>query len=255
MDPYLVAHLRGGRDEAIRVALVSLLDRGLLKEDDSLLGAASNSIEVARRPLDRAILGRFARLDVRSRAFDEHGDPVKEADTLAAELVEKRLLPGVLHFVNRLILGAAAGSVLVWLATTKIDVARARGHENVFFLWSLMFGALFVLVRVVTRRRTALGDRVVSDLEELFSGLRARASRIERGGATNELALLVGVYGVEALPENVTFDRLALLPPQKRKQGSSCSSGGSSCGSSGGSSCGSSCGGGGCGGGCGGCGS
>jgi uncharacterized protein (TIGR04222 family) len=32
-DPYLIAYLRGGKNEAARVAAVSLVDRGLLKEE------------------------------------------------------------------------------------------------------------------------------------------------------------------------------------------------------------------------------
>ena len=38
-DPYLIAYLRGGKNEAARVATVSLIDRGLLQEKDEKLVA------------------------------------------------------------------------------------------------------------------------------------------------------------------------------------------------------------------------
>ena len=38
-DPYLIAYLRGGENEALRVATVSLIDRGLFKMQGSELVA------------------------------------------------------------------------------------------------------------------------------------------------------------------------------------------------------------------------
>src|SRR5262245_46284723 len=52
-DPYLIAYLRGGEDEALRVAVISLIDRGMLvmegrfirRVDDVTSGMAKNQIE------------------------------------------------------------------------------------------------------------------------------------------------------------------------------------------------------------------
>jgi uncharacterized protein (TIGR04222 family) len=43
-DPYLVAHLRGGENEVLRVALVSLIDRGLLKVNGTEITRAKNAV-------------------------------------------------------------------------------------------------------------------------------------------------------------------------------------------------------------------
>jgi uncharacterized protein (TIGR04222 family) len=60
-DPYLVAYLRGGQEETLRVALVSLIDRGLLIADGTRISRADNvTPEAVRKPLDRALLQTFA---------------------------------------------------------------------------------------------------------------------------------------------------------------------------------------------------
>ena len=51
-DPYLIAYLRGGENEALRVALVSLIDRGLLIVNGTQIKWASNagpdSVQIGR---------------------------------------------------------------------------------------------------------------------------------------------------------------------------------------------------------------
>src|SRR5215475_5298158 len=59
-DPYLVAYLRGGENEALRVAAVSLVDRGLLIADDENLKAKKGSLDKVRRPIEKALLQKFA---------------------------------------------------------------------------------------------------------------------------------------------------------------------------------------------------
>src|SRR5262245_31992018 len=44
-DPYLIAYLRGGEDEALRVALISLVDRGILVIDDQLIRRADQAYD------------------------------------------------------------------------------------------------------------------------------------------------------------------------------------------------------------------
>src|SRR5688572_6470436 len=59
-DPYLIAYLRGGENEALRVATVSLVDRGLLIAEDENLRAKKNvSLDGVRRPIEKALLRKF----------------------------------------------------------------------------------------------------------------------------------------------------------------------------------------------------
>ncbi len=67
-DPYLVAYLRGGEGEAVRVAALSLFDRGLLtfksSGSSSLFSAGENrleltdarAIETVKRPIEKRVL-------------------------------------------------------------------------------------------------------------------------------------------------------------------------------------------------------
>src|SRR5213592_3250110 len=55
VDPYLIAALRGGNVEAIKVATLSLLDRGLLTAANGMLSAPPEGAGDVRRALERAI--------------------------------------------------------------------------------------------------------------------------------------------------------------------------------------------------------
>jgi hypothetical protein len=134
--------------------------------------------------------------------------------------------------------------VLGFFAGTKLLVALSRGRRNIGFLIVLWIVLTIVAAVVAHPRRTAKGDAVLSDIQNLFSGLKERASGLVPGQSHADLALLAGTFGVMSLPDQA-FPYRKTLFPRAAAAGS-----GNSCGSSCGSSCG-----GGCGGGCGGCGS
>jgi uncharacterized membrane protein YgcG len=137
--------------------------------------------------------------------------------------------------------------VMAVVAGIKIAIGLSR-NRPVSFLVLLAIG-FFAVAAVMTRgRRTVLGDRVLGDLTALFDALRERADELRPNTTTGELALLMAVFGVGAVPVGAfPFVRAFIRPATTNT--SSC--GTSGCGSSSGSSCGgggSSCGGGGCGG-------
>ena len=60
-DPYAIAFLRGGRYEAVRVAVVALLEQGRLEAEGQCLRTTTAEAPIqASHPLDKAILTRFA---------------------------------------------------------------------------------------------------------------------------------------------------------------------------------------------------
>src|SRR6516165_12471608 len=59
-DPYQIAWLRGGTPEAARVAVLSLIDRGLLAVSGENLVNLSSAQSAVREPIERAILARCA---------------------------------------------------------------------------------------------------------------------------------------------------------------------------------------------------
>lgn len=247
-DPYLIAHLRGGPAETLRVAAMSLIDRGLLTVDSSsMLKTAPNVMpEHARRMIERAILGLYktggkpSDLSALEYATDEFEERLKSL----------RLLPDGALRSKRWLLFLLMVSVLDGVAAMKIMIGLWRGRP-VGFLVILALLNLVLLWKIAQPRLTAQGASFLSSVRRLFAGLKDRAASIRSGGATADLALLAAVFGMTDVPEAVFPYKTALVPPPSSSSNwSSTSSCGSSCGSS---SCG---GGGGCGGGgCGGCGS
>lgn len=247
-DPYLIAFLRGGRREAVNVAVLSLIDTGLLRLDDDWLTASGpEAASQARRPLEKAVLARF-RTPGREGAV--LGDPEVAAalSQYDASLRNMGAFPGPETIRARVILYLAALVLLLGLAIAKIAVALSRGRHNVWFLVILAVGSVVGASIVAFPRRTGRGDALLADLRTLFQPLRRRVGQLKHGVEANEFAFLAAAFGVPLLAADSGSSAYRFF--RKRESRSS------SCGFAGGcGSGGSGCGGGGCGGGCGGCGS
>ena len=243
-DPYLIAYLRGGADETVRVAIAVLVDRQLLDVDgdtvirregahgsNDLERAILDSCEKATHPGELAQSQHL--LEIARRAYEP---PLQHLGLLATpEAYARRVRDAGLAIV-----------VMAVVAGIKIAIGLAR-NRPVSFLVVFAIG-FFAVAAVMTRgRRTVLGERVLGDLTMLFDALRERADELRPNTAPGELALLMAVFGVGAVPIGA-FPFVRAFRPATTNT-SSC--GTSGCGSSSGSSCGgggSSCGGGGCGG-------
>ena len=249
-DPYLIAYLRGGEPETLRVATVSLIDRRLLVATGTELKCADNaSTASVRRPIEKELMRKFKSANEAALIYEDHGllatckpyeRTLKQAGLLPTEWMERARMTRV----------GVACFLLAGIAIAKIFIALERGHTNIWFLVILMGVAIFCVVKFSFPRLTESGKAMVADLRNLYSGLKDRAFFLQPGGATIESMMLAAVFGVGAL-EGANFAYTRVLFPRAKKESGSC---GASCGSACGSSCGSSCGGGGCGGGCGGCG-
>lgn len=252
-DPYLIAYLRGAEPETLRVAAVSLIDRGLLVATVTQLKTADNaSPDAVRHPVEKELLRKFKRADEATTIFE---DSRLEATCKPYEQTLKTagLLPGESIVGARWTRLLIACALLGGVAIVKILIALERGRTNVWFLIILTAVAIFIAARISFPRLTESGKAMIGDLQNLYSGLKERASFLRSGGATIEPMMLAAVFGVAALQSSDFAFTHALFPRVKAADSSSWSSTsgcGSSCSSS---SCGSSCGGG-CGGGCGGCG-
>lgn len=244
-DPYEIAMLRGGRNEAMRVAAISLVDRGLLMVGGEKLAAKDKgAVEHVRRPIEKAMLEHFSS----SKTAHQMYTSIRLRDSCnmyEKTLQDRNLLPNGQDMTRRLLLYAVSICLALGVSLVKIEIATSRGRP-VGFLVILTIVLCILLTRDIGKHRTVLGDRVIADLKTLFQGLKGRAHLLRTGGDTNEVALLVAVYGISALSSG--HDYAKLLFPKAANSGSGC--GGSSCSTG----CGSSCGGGGGGGGCGGCG-
>ncbi|MEP7157748.1 MAG: TIGR04222 domain-containing membrane protein, partial [Betaproteobacteria bacterium] len=248
-DPYLIAFLRSGSNEALRVATVSLLDRGLLVNTGSTLSSKNTkSLELAQRPIEKAVLQHYFTPGPAHEIFKDK--PATQAcASYEKVLINQGLLANASVYMKRLLPVGVALAILVGICFAKINIAFSQGRHNVGFLVMLTLLAGIITVIIWRRRRTAQGDAMLGDLRSLFSRLKGRSKTMNGGGRTNEAAILAAVFGLSALPA-ASFPFMDKLYPAKAGNGSGC--GTSSCSSSSSSSCGSSCGGGGGGGGCGG---
>lgn len=246
-DPLLIAFLRGGHSEAMRVAAVSLIDRGLLLCVGTRLQTAAHArAGSVRRPIERALLEKFASSDEAASMFDD-SRLKSTCDEYEQTLKKVRLLPDESITQIRTLIFAFALVLLGGVGFLKVFIALQRGRTNVGFLIVLVIVAIVFAARLSFPRLTESGKAMLQDVKNLYSGLRDRASFLKPGGASIEPMMLAAVFGVGALAGQGFAYTKTLFPRAKQSKTSSC---GGSCGGG----CGSSCGGGG-GGGCGGCGS
>ncbi len=252
-DPYLIAYLRGGAPEALRVATVTLIDRGLLVATGSRIKCADHtSTASVRRPIENELLRKFRTADAATSIYKDHGllaacQPyeltLKNAGLLPSEDIHRARL-------TRLLLACfLLGSV----GLVKIFLALESGHPNVAFLILFMIAAIVVAAKISFPRLTERGKAMIVDLRNLYSDVKEQAPSLQAGGASVEPMMLAAVFGVGALTTANFSSAQTLFPRATREQSSSSCASASGC-SACGSSCGSSCGGGGCGGCGGGCG-
>jgi uncharacterized protein (TIGR04222 family) len=249
LNDYLeIAYLRGGANEALRVATMNLINRGLIdvKTDDRLHTPDPQAPLLVSKASERGILEKFRVAQAATQIFSDKTLRRTVTEECQPTLARMGLVPDASRRGVRAVLLFAGACLLTTVAGIKILVALSRGRTNVglLIIETLVFCVL--LYKVTNPFRTPAGSALLVDLRTLFTGLRERGRSLVQGVDTQDFALLMAVFGMGALPPAFSFNRL--FP-----QASTSSSCGSGCGTSSGS--GSSCGGGGCGGGCGGCGS
>ena len=245
-DPYLVAYLRGGETEAVKLAVVTLVDRGLLEADDTWLTAKSGAAEQdVEAPLPRALLAYFTGGPGRVQgAMDDPGVRVT-LEPLERTLLERGLIPTPEQHLAR---GGRllAGAVLLW-TVTGAQISHRPENATIGLLLVLTIAFTAGAAYLSFRRRTAAGDRLLADVRELMEG--PRSMYLTMSGSGSVPTLVMAAFGLSLLPSGPWAFLDRHLPGSRKTE-----SGGSCAGYCGGSSgCGSACGGG-CGGGCGGCG-
>jgi uncharacterized protein (TIGR04222 family) len=275
VDPYEIAYLRGGENEVTRVAVASLIERGLLRiiEKPQFFGKKIE-IDLDRKPaagevssLESRVLKWSGFPSAISKFFAPGGIPavLREACALYhEELTEKHLLAPPEIKVLGAWLWAMGSTLLMTLGVYKFTVALANGHHNVAFLVVVgIFGLLVVAVTSFAHPRVShLGSAYLEQLKLAYSGLQLELHPLDRPGLTRVTAndrgtrggsraavasadclLMVGIFGTAALANTPLADVNALF----KRANSGTGGCGGGCGGGG-------CGGGGCGGGCGGCG-
>jgi uncharacterized protein (TIGR04222 family) len=277
LDPYEIAYLRGGDNEVTRVAIASLIQRGLLRiTDKKRWVSAARKIDRGRKPAPRELspieanVMKWDGFPAEPRQlFSTGGVPSLLRESCSHyqdELAAKNLLapPEMSQLANRL---WAIGSVLILgLGLYKLVVALSKGHHNVAFLLIVAIAGMFALAAACKAfpRTTHVGRAYLEQLKLAYGGLKSQVhpigsltsaltmagdpgsrTRLRDPSAYSDCLLMVGIFGMASLADTPLSDLTAMFRQGAAKSGG-CGAGG--CGGGG-------CGGGGCGGGgCGGCG-
>ena len=175
----LIAYLRGGASEAIRLCITVLIDRQLLDMHDVELLETHDGISAMHgaNELERAILERCKRAQPAREIID---------DSMLQQLAQRSYEPGLLRHglladqnvrAHRSQRAAFAVVALVAVAALKVAIGMARNRPVSFLIVSAAsFSAVALLM--TKGRRTVRGDRILADLKVLFDALRHRASEL-----------------------------------------------------------------------------
>lgn len=250
-DPYRIAFLRGGALEAVKIAAIVLVDRGLLRADGPLLETASaDSLRFASHNIERDVLRLYLGRQGHSKELAAQADMLPSCRAYQDSLTQQELLVGPPLLRRRERITWPAHYLLLTVAAVKAVIAISRQHYNLLFLALLLATFLLMLRGLRTQATSWSAQRLLTDLRMLFGRLNQRAARLQAGSSSADMALLAAIFGLGALPLSV-YAYVAELYPVPRHSSDS-SSGGTGDSSSGGGDGGGDGGGGGSG--CGGCG-
>jgi uncharacterized protein (TIGR04222 family) len=254
-DPYRIAFLRGGALEAVKIAAIVLVDRGLLRADGPLLETASaDSLRFATHDIERDVLRLYLGRQGHSKELAAQADMLPACRAYQDSLTQQELLVGPPLLRRRERITLPAHYLLLTVAAVKAVIAISRQHYNLLFLALLLTIFLFMLRGLRTQATSWSAQRLLTDLRMLFGRLNQRASRLQAGSSSADMALLAAIFGLGALPLSVYAYVAELYPVPRHSSdsssgstGDSSSGGGDGGGDGGGSGCGGCGGGGGCG--------
>lgn len=262
-DAYAIALLRGGPTEAARTLLGQLMSTGHAQVEDGKVHVSRSIFDGDRslRPIEVDAwnaLDNDSPVDVTTAESRVREAVQPRLDEIWGQLASEGLLapPKEISALRKSQL--VYGLLIVGVGLLKLLVALSRDRTNVGFLSLLLIGftvAVLILLRP-PRRRPA--QEYLLWLHQAHHGLLGWTEKRRRN--TEETALMIGIYGLAAIPPLAPFYTSLQPPaqsqdPRKRQAadsgGGGCGSGSSDSSGGGGDGGGSSCGGGG---GCGGCG-
>ena len=254
-DPYRIAFLRGGALEAVKIAAIVLVDRGLLRADGPLLETASaDSLRFASHDIERDVLRLYLGRQGHSKELAAQAEMLPSCRAYQETLTQQELLVGPPLLRRRERITWPAHWLLLTVAAVKAVIAISRQHYNLLFLALLLAIFLLMLRGLRTQATSWSAQRLLTDLRMLFGRLNQRAARLQAGSSSADMALLAAIFGLGALPLSVYAYVAELYPVPRHSSdsssggtGDSSSGGGDGGGDGGGSGCGGCGGGGGCG--------
>jgi uncharacterized protein (TIGR04222 family) len=251
LDAYEAAYLRGGARQAIDAAIAMLAQKQLLKiskttRSISTTGPLPAGAHWFEKAVHQTISPKSERQinDIRSSSM-----LTPHTERLASQLKDGGLIPADSRWQMARMVSVLVMLAVLLLGVAKIFIGISRNRPVGFLIFLCIIAGIITLVVYNSRpARTRLGNQALEQLRGESAALQMAARTRPHLLASGDVALAIGLFGIEALAftnDSWTDLKTALQPPIATGSSSSSSS---SCSSS---SCGSSCGGGG---GCGGCG-
>jgi uncharacterized protein (TIGR04222 family) len=244
-DSYTVAYLRSGFREMLRIAIFSLMKRGLLRATNTLIESSNNLRNKQLIPLEKAILNYFNKPRSVTNIYTDAG-LISLSDEYKRDLEKKGVLNNHSTLRQRKRTIVLFLAILIGVTAFKILLAIQRGHSNIAFL--VILTIIFCVMALMTwpRRRTPKGDVVLQTLQIRTVKLRKKDKRYLQNRYDNDADLHAALFSLSVLPALEYPYIKKIFPKESRPYGGGVISA-AGCGGGG-------CGGGGCGGGCGGCG-
>ncbi|MGE3651395.1 MAG: TIGR04222 domain-containing membrane protein, partial [Reyranellaceae bacterium] len=187
-DPYLIAALRGGPRAVIELAIVALLDRGLLQPDDArfddkahIKASREDAVEFAGNDVERALLACAA-----SKTAIRHVLSAVEVKA-AAEAYAKRLIALGLKLDEAAASRRRAILVLCLLPVAVVVILRVvlPKHVSIFHV-VLGLSVLLMTGAIARAKRDERGKAILKELTDLFAGLAVRAAELRRGRMSSD---------------------------------------------------------------------
>lgn len=198
-DPKLIACLRGGIPEVIRIATVSLVERGFLRLNWNVLIAvpekSSTGVEcpVERRILDLTRESQPASMLLSDRALQAECEPYE------ADLRKVGFAPDRYQIRRRFMLCVTGLFLVLGVGIAKVVMAVSQGKRNVWFTIGLMALFSIVLCFSVRPNRTRLGKKFLSGFQHLYRNSLFQSDRFRAEGRLDELVMMAAVFGFGAL--------------------------------------------------------
>jgi uncharacterized protein (TIGR04222 family) len=199
-DPYLIAYLRGGRPEAVRVALLALFQERAVAVDGTILAGVERDPRFRRVPIESELLASLGRPRP-FRGLIDNGDGGGACAAFQARLEAD----GYVRAERAMAKGRAVHKALVWaliaVAAVRLAVDLSDGRpSNV----ELLVGLAMVVYTVGARRHLSLmtsrGRRALAAVRGSLGGAHDRVVSLGRGALADELLVVAGAFGLGVLP-------------------------------------------------------
>lgn len=197
-DPYQIAYLNNGPDGAIRIALYSLVQAGLLTAVAGRVKVAKpGAAQLCENDLERTIINMVGEGLAVSTVVS---DPaiVRGTQSFRAALISEHLLADDELRASNRTLTLMVGGVVAAFALLFFIIQVARGADDAGILLGALLAVIVVFggLAAVLPRLTPRGSHALTGLRQRFQ--QTAANKSSQGGP--ESLVIAGLFGFTALP-------------------------------------------------------